>query len=311
MSRISLRVGFSAAGSVSSASFALFLKNIGLIPVGHDLSSRVLDNRHLSRYLSSPPVTKHEAYKDFLRSFILNHCDLYLPFLDSELQVCFELKKESELFSTRIPLSDSSTIQACDDKLHLKELLSSCGINCIPQPDCVPVVVKPRRGSGGKEILIIRDPVLFPHIQSTFQNSDYMLEAYLPGILISTDVLWDIEGRVDTIFSRIRSNGGGVSTASKPVTNQVLLDTIYKAVQKLGSIIPFSGLISVQFIAFNDNLYLLEINCRPGGSISHSHMLGSQIFTNFLAQYLSYRTPSTSSSPAFRHISRFFYDECI
>ena len=155
MSRISLRVGFSAAGSVSSASFALFLKNIGLIPVGHDLSSRVLDNRHLSRYLSSP-VTKHEAYKDFLRSFILNHCDLYLPFLDSELQVCFELKKESELFSTRIPLSDSSTIQACDDKLHLKELLSSCGINCIPQPDCVPVVVKPRRGSGGKEILIIR-----------------------------------------------------------------------------------------------------------------------------------------------------------
>ena len=27
-----------------------------------------------------------------------------------------------------------------------------------------------------------------------------MLEAYLPGILISTDVLWDIEGRVDTIF---------------------------------------------------------------------------------------------------------------
>ena len=190
----------------------------------------------------------------------------------------------------------------------LKELLSSCGINCIPQPDCVLLLLN-RRGSGGKEILIIRDQFFL--IYNLLSRILIICLKRICQESLSQPMFYGILKVELTLFSRIRSNGGGVSAASKPVTNQVLLDTIYKAVQKLGSIIPFSGLISVQFIAFNDNLYLLEINCRPGGSISHSHMLGSQIFTNFLAQYLSYRTPSTSSSPAFRHISRFFYDECI
>ena len=167
------RVGFSAAGSVASASFSLFLKSIGIAPVGHDLSRRVFDNLHLSKKISSPPVVNKDDYKDFLRSFILNHCDLYIPFLDAELQSCWELKLESEFFSRRIPLSDISTIKSCDDKLYLKSLLSPLGINCIPNSVDVPAVVKPRLGSCGKEILIIKDPDLLARTQSALQNSEY------------------------------------------------------------------------------------------------------------------------------------------
>ena len=57
-------------------------------------------NNSLLEGVVSPPVSSPE-YNDFLKEYISNHCDLYIPFLDDELETCAQLIKNDPKLRSR------------------------------------------------------------------------------------------------------------------------------------------------------------------------------------------------------------------
>ena len=164
----SICIGFSAAGSVASRSFAEFLKSHEFSVIGHDCSQRVLMNNSLLEAVVSPPVSSPE-YNDFLKEYISNHCDLYIPFLDDELETCAQLIKNDPKLRSKMSICSELAISVCNNKSTFKEWAQGLGLKTVPLATGVPAFIKPKVASGGKQGLLIHDQ----------QVLDLLLNAYL------------------------------------------------------------------------------------------------------------------------------------
>lgn len=305
------RVGFSAAGSVASMSFAQFIQGLGLIANGHDCSKRILGNPCLNHAFLSP-TTSHPEYKDFLQNFLEESCDVYIPFLDQELMLCAQIIEEYPELSKKMAISSKQSIQICDDKLSLKHWAEDLGIHTVQTTTRIPAFVKPRIGSGGKHSLLVkRQEVLDALIREPVFLSDYIVEDYMDGILVSVDAVWDCDSEVMSFFCRQRPNNSGISSLSCAFIDKPINARIFKDISVLGKSLGFHGACSIQFMVRDSNIYLLEVNPRIGGSAHHSHFLGSDIVASYFDIVLGERFDTTSLTPSAmcaKQVLRFYTD---
>lgn len=202
-----------------------------------------------------------------------------LPFVDQAILIASKLKNIcGEVW---IPVSDENICNVMFDKVLAARWFSE---NNIPQPPSYgnraefeyPVILKPRKGSASKGIIIVRkeselpeDMVLEEYLVQKYieDRTEYSVDCYLSG-----------DKKIKSVVPRIRLEAlGGEAVRSITVRDCRVID----AAKKILETHQFAGPVTIQFIQDNcsGQLAVMEINPRLGGGVVTSIGAGSEIIS--------------------------------
>lgn len=273
----------------SQASFARSLKEEGITVLGigtsyaEDLDDGLKDALtefyHVSDLLNNEEVLKAVGYFTYRYGKIdriESHNEYWLvqdAWLRTEFNV-FGLKdqdmekvkyksKMKEVFrSCGIPVARGAVVRNLDEA---KFLIREFGY---------PVVVKPDMGVGAQNTSLIQDEDQLQHFFETKEKTDYILEEYINGTVVSFDGLTDREGRV-VFCSNFIFNAGVMDIVNKD------LDMFYYTERHPQEDLVRMGLKAVKafnlkerffhmefFRKMDGGLVALEVNVRPPGGYS-------------------------------------------
>jgi carbamoyl-phosphate synthase large subunit len=149
---------------------------------------------------------------------------ILLPTCDAELEPLAAARDDFAAAGTELLLAPSRALGLILDKLALAR--HCAGVVRVPRTEPFlagvdsgswdyPVIVKPRRGSGSRGIVIVDSPAALSRLD---RSPDLMIQEYLPGEEYSIDVLADAGGRVLAAVPRVRERvDSGVSVAGRTV----------------------------------------------------------------------------------------------
>jgi Carbamoylphosphate synthase large subunit (split gene in MJ) len=224
----------------------------------------------------------YDHLKQVIKDYDIN---IILPFVDPAIEVCSNLSKEvSDVF---IPISSIEICRTMFDKRLSAEWF---GKNGISQPviyndinsASYPIILKPRKGSASKGIIIAGKK---EDIDSGIVLEDYLIQQYIANRKeMTVDCYVARDGRVVSIVPRLRiETAGGEATKSLTVRD----NDIIAECRKILSCGDFRGPITIQFIKDIDtgNNYVMEINPRFGGGVVTSIGAKSGIVDFLLDEY--------------------------
>jgi len=241
------------------------------------------------RYIYPKPLDNADAFCDAIFEYVQDHAiNLLIPLTDAtlwplSLRRC-ELKPD-----TILNVPSHKTIDSALDKYRTLRLAEECGIP-VPQtilidsPDKIdqffvgdlPLVIKDRfsvrwqgsRGIQGKVAYASSLEILRSLIQERlFHVEDVMVQEFCPGQGIGFSCI-SLEGRIFLPFQweRIREKdprGSGSSARKSVPLDPQVLDYSSRLLQAMA----YSGLVMVEFKKQENQLFLMEINARPWGSL--------------------------------------------
>jgi len=197
--------------------------------------------------------------------------DVFLPTVDSELHESSLRAGEFEKVGTKVLVTAPEGLAICLDKFLLME--EATGIIPVPRTAVLdhsfsldgwtlPLIAKPRSGSGSRGIEIIKTADQLDHISL---RGEYIIQEFLPGDEYSVDTLCDIQGKVLAAVPRERMKiDSGIAVAAKTVKNEELIEYATKIAEHLG--LQFTSNIQFRFDTAGVPK-LLEINARFPGTM--------------------------------------------
>lgn len=205
--------------------------------------------------------------------------DVVIPTVDSELVPCADLAPTLAAHGTHVMISPAAALATCLDKWALAEALH----NTVPLPRTeiaahadpstwpLPLIAKPRTGSGGRGIMLIESPA---ELLPLLDRNDLLLQEYLPGTEYSVDVLVGRDGGIAAVVRDRMRTDSGIAIVAKVVRDSEIEALAQSAAAKLGLL----GILNVQFKRDRDGRpKLLEINPRPPGSLALSIAAGADM----------------------------------
>lgn len=223
---------------------------------------------------------------DDLKSVINKYqISIVLPFVDPAIYVASELKKVCP--KVFIPVSETTLCNIMFDKVLSAEWFK---VNHISQPRFYtnpntyhyPVILKPRKGSASKGILVCKDKEELPDIDF----SQYLVQDFIADHTeFSVDCYVSQTGEVMSVVPRIRfETAGGEAIRSKTIKDESIIVQSEKILTSGG----FRGPITIQFIKDNisGEVNVMEINPRLGGGVVTSIGAGSGIIRMILDEFL-------------------------
>ncbi|MDH3423099.1 MAG: ATP-grasp domain-containing protein [Gemmatimonadota bacterium] len=197
--------------------------------------------------------------------------DVLIPTVDSELIPLAERADDLRALGTEMVLADLATLRVCLDKLDLAR--ACVGIVPVPRSAALdgsfrpagwtfPVIVKPRTGSGGRGVRMVRSP---EELEGLERDGTLMVQEYLPGEEYSVDVFADQDGRVRACVPRARLKvDSGVAVAARTLRDAELEGLARAVAQRIG----LRYVANVQFRRDREGWpSLLEVNPRFPGTM--------------------------------------------
>jgi carbamoyl-phosphate synthase large subunit len=197
--------------------------------------------------------------------------DLVFPLIDPDVPVLAQHRDVIAAVGTSVVVVDAAAAAIAEDKWQTYKWFQSIGIPTPPtwlpaqvHPTHVPypVFVKPRRGSASVQCFKAHNP------RDLWFLSDHVtrpiVQEWLPGPEVTSDVTCDLTGRCIGVVSRQR-----LETRSGEVTKGV---TIYDAdivehCRRIAQELRAVGPITVQGMWGHDRFLFTEINARFGGGL--------------------------------------------
>ena len=159
--------------------------------------------------------------------------DIVIPTVDSELQPLAAARPEFERAGVALMLPPARALAVTLDKLALAR--ACAGVVRVPRTEPLdeavdpgswtyPVIVKPRTGSGSRDIsAIVSADELKAALTVAEPGSGFLVQDYLPGEEYSIDILADAGGRVVAGVPRVRSRvDSGVCVAGRSLHDREL-----------------------------------------------------------------------------------------
>lgn len=214
--------------------------------------------------------------KDLLKVISDNDIKIVLPFVDPAIAIVSTIKKE--LTNVFIPVSDESLCNIMFDKCEAALWFQRHDI-CQPKfydelaNIEYPIILKPRRGSASKGIIVCRNSDDIP----SDKLDDYLIQKYIENHTeYSVDCYVSNDGCILSIVPRIRLETlGGEAVCSMTVCDELIIEQSRKILSQG----KFRGPITIQFLKDKDNLYVMEINPRLGGGVVNSIGAGSNLIS--------------------------------
>jgi carbamoyl-phosphate synthase large subunit len=197
--------------------------------------------------------------------------DVLVPTVDSELLPVAEARAEFEAAGVSLVNASAQTLRLCLDKWALHRhcegtvrLPTTAVLDGAFDPDAVqlPVIVKPRSGSGSSGIRLITQGSELEHLP---RDATLLLQEHLPGPEHSLDVLARRDGRVLAVVPRERLKVDSGIAVTARVTRDQTLESFGRAVaEHIG--LTGVGNVQVKQTAAGQPA-LLEVNPRFPGSM--------------------------------------------
>ncbi len=194
-----------------------------------------------------------------------------VPTVDSELLPLARARERFERAGVKLVLAPEATLQVCLDKWSLFERCA--GVVRVPATVLVdeafdpgspelPVIAKPRLGSGGHGVRLIEDR---SELERLPRDGSLIVQTYLPGPEYSLDVLADGNGQVLAVVPRSRLKvDSGIAVTGRTL-HDLRLEQIGREVAEL---IGLTGVANVQVKADRRGApAVLEVNPRFPGSM--------------------------------------------
>ncbi|NLX10378.1 MAG: ATP-grasp domain-containing protein [Chloroflexi bacterium] len=196
---------------------------------------------------------------------------LIFPLIDPDIPLLAQHRAAIEATGARLAVVSSEAAEVTRDKWLTYQFFEQLGLptaqswlpdECDPDQASYPLFIKPRRGSGAKNAFPALDAAQLRFFKDYVPSP--IIQEFLTGPEITSDVICDLDGEVLGVVSRqrIEVRWGEVS---KGVT--VHHPAVIEGCVKIAQALPTVGPITVQCILRDDVPYFTEINARLGGGL--------------------------------------------
>jgi carbamoyl-phosphate synthase large subunit len=204
------------------------------------------------------------------------------------------IKLTADLLRMGVPIFGTSAkdVDAAEDRQLFDEILGACGIKrpagktVFTAEEAVaaarelgyPVLVRPSYvlGGAGMQIAISDDEVreFMEVINRSVQEHPILVDKYLMGMEVEVDAVCDGEDiLIPGIMEHVERAGihSGDSISVYPAQNipAQIQSVIVEYTRKLASSLHVLGLINIQFIVYNDEVYCIEVNPRSSRTVPY------------------------------------------
>jgi carbamoyl-phosphate synthase large subunit len=290
--------------------FKKTLNGMGLVHASNSILTYSLTQA--DRYIISPQI-----YDDDYIGFLLDYCitndiKIVIPLFDIDLPI---LAKNISIFNNaqiKIIVSNSDTIQICNDKWLTYNFLKRIGIkhaetyvdlsevqNALKNGHIVfPVILKPRWGMGSIGIFQADNydelSILYKKLQkdifqtylkyesSIDRNYCIVIQSKIIGKEYGMDVFNDLNGNYITTVAKRKIAMRAGETDIAEIVDKSLFEPIGMVLAK--NLNHIANLDVDCFITETNEVYILEMNCRFGGQYPFSHIAG----VDFPAQIINW-----------------------
>lgn len=214
------------------------------------------------------PPTSDPGYVDALLAVCRKEgVKLVFPMIDPDIPVLARHRDAFESAGARAVVAPEEAVMTGADKWRTFEFFKHNGIptphTCLPDSidtKELPVFVKPRYGSASQDTFVARDTDQLRFFLGYVQ--DPIVQDYIQGVEITSDVICDFDGNVLSVVSRRRltTRSGEVSRGITVRDERIERDCVEIA-RKLKAIGP----LNVQCFVSGDDLSFTEVNLRFGG----------------------------------------------
>lgn len=204
------------------------------------------------------------------------------------------IKLTQALMEMGVPILGTSAknVDAAEDRELFDEILEQC---CIPRPagktvftteEAIkaanelgyPVLVRPSYvlGGAGMQIAISDDDVreFMAIINRTVQEHPILVDKYLMGKEVEVDAVCDgedilIPGIMEHVERAGIHSGDSISVYPARSLSEKIKRVIVEYTKKLARSLQVVGLINIQFIVYNDEVYVIEVNPRSSRTVPY------------------------------------------
>ena len=204
------------------------------------------------------------------------------------------IKLTQALMEMGVPILGTSAknVDAAEDRELFDEILEQC---CIPRPTGktvftaeeaikaanelgYPVLVRPSYvlGGAGMQIAISDDDVreFMAIINRTVQEHPILVDKYLMGKEVEVDAVCDgedilIPGIMEHVERAGIHSGDSISVYPARSLSEKIKRVIVEYTKKLARSLQVVGLINIQFIVYNDEVYVIEVNPRSSRTVPY------------------------------------------
>lgn len=240
-----------------------------------DLSKKTLSS-YVSDFFWNMPATSHKFTNEIIQGCLDRNINIIFPTRDGELSYWAKNKQLFFESGIHVVVPSENSLKLTLDKLLFFKFGSRHGFNMIPTSinindiNATHYVVKPRFGSGGKNIGIKLTKELA--ISKSLGMDDPIFQPYVEGDEISVDAWSDCKGKVKGLVLRRRSlivdGESQVSETFRHIQSEELVKSFLETMKLTGPSV-------IQLIVDSSGrLHFLECNPRFGGASTTSLAVG-------------------------------------
>ena len=228
-----------------------------------------------------PKVTDKNYIPALLEICRQEKIKIFIPLLSDELLLISKHKEDLSKLGVAVIVADPPCIETCEDKWLTYKLFNKLGVptpktwltSMLPKKSHLPLVVKPRVGSGAKGFKLVENQTQLKQITKL---ENHIAQSLVEGKEYTTDFICDNKGHLIGAVTRIRLKVmEGKSVKGQTVNNP----SIIKHIKKIAYATKMYGPANVQcFETKRGKLLFTEINPRlAAGGLPLSIVAGLNI----------------------------------
>lgn len=283
-----------AIGSFSADIVIKNLKKYGYNVIGCDMYPKewIVDAYNVSRFYKAPYATNVEEYVEFIYDICKKeHINFILPLTDVEVDILNDHREFFEEKGIKICISSKETIKLCRNKKKIEQFLSSKKVCNTIKTQLLsdidtnkvnfPVVCKPYNGRSSQGLKYIYSKKELEYFINNIDISDYIIQPYIDGCVITVDVVRQSESNKAVAISRkelIRTQNGAGTSVYIFNNKNLELDCI-----DIANTLDINGCVNFEFIEDkNGEIHFIECNPRFSGGVEFSCISGYDCISNHM-----------------------------
>ena len=207
-------------------------------------------------------------------------------------QTAIKLTKHLSDMGVRILGTSADSIDAAEDRERFDELLNKCGI---PRPAGhtvmnteealkaaqdlgYPVLMRPSYVLGGQNMIIAhsdQDIIEYMEIITrTALENPVLIDKYMMGKEVEVDAICDgtdylIPGIMEHIERAGVHSGASISVYPALTLTKRIRETIVEYTRRLAMALNVIGLVNIQYVVYNNEVYVIEVNPRSSRTVPY------------------------------------------
>lgn len=248
------------------------------------------------------PRCTEPNYVETIRNVCFEHnVSVVFPLIDTEISLLANSKSIIEVSGARMAVVDPIGAEIGDDKWRAYEFFRQIGVQTPRSwlPESMPaeamkfpLFIKPRNGSASENTFKVSNAAELEFFSAYVPNP--IIQEYLPGPEITSDIVCDLDSNVISVVSRKRiAVRGGEAVKAVTVRDQ----RIYDACNRIATSLPAIGPITAQCMLSDGVPHFIEINARLGGGIPLAIAAGVDVPAILISTLLGFPLDELVAAP--------------